>query len=547
MHSTGVQRRTHIDSSLLFDIIRRIKIIVLNFKNPRRKCPSHLRRLDNFISLNNSLRLLIGPLIFLTFTLIPPLPLVSEAASSSNAAFPKAPQIALGALIWIASWWVLEVLPLGLTGLLAAIIFSMLGFVSWSEALRSFTDPIIWIFIGGFTLAKAFQVWELDKRVAIRLAKIYRGENPLLAAFFIVCMPAFLLTATGSITASASVVYPIALSYLTLVRPSARFSEALMLSLGEAATAGALLLLVSTPSNLIAKQVIEQQIPGFKLTFFDWFIIGTPQAITGLLVAWIIVFRVLKVKERVKPVMETIYVEASSLGRMKSGEKLVILVFIITLALWLTPGLLLISSSFNPEISPIAEAASKLIPEAAPAALAVFLLGFLRVGDRPLLSFQEISSGVDWNVVFLFGGGIAMGKGLDASGFSRWLALLITSSGLELSEFTLSAIGAIMGFIITFPASNTASAIVTVPLVASIAKGTGLNPLTPVLATAMACSISSALPSTTPPMAIVYGSGMVKIRNMIKVGLLADTLRLALLILTEPFLVDLLLTIKRIG
>ncbi|MEM3692224.1 MAG: DASS family sodium-coupled anion symporter [Candidatus Korarchaeum sp.] len=487
---------------------------------------------------------LIGPSIFLLLAIMPSLPLVSEAAALSKAVDPKAPQIALGALLWVASWWVLEVVPLGLTGLLAAILFSLLGYVSWGEALRSFTDPIVWVFMGGFVLAKAFQVWGLDRRVALRVAHIYKGDNPMLAAFFVACLPAFLLTATGSITASASVVYPIALSYVTLLALSPRFSEAVMLSLGEAATAGAMLFLISTPPNLVAKQVLEQQLPDLKLTFFDWFIVGTPQAIAGLLITWLVVFKVLKVRERVSSAREVVEREISSLERIDSGEKLVLLVFLMTLILWLTPGILVVASSVNPGLVPLAEIISRLLPEAAPAALAILLLGLLRAKGRPLLTFDEIANGIDWNVVFLFGGGIAMGKGLDGSGFSRWLALMITNAGFELNVLTISAIGALMGFAITFPASNTASAMISVPVIASIAKSAGLNPMAPVISTALACSISSALPSTTPPMAIVYGSGRVSIRNMLKVGLLCDTLRLALLILTEPFLVDLLLRMK---
>ncbi|MEM0495228.1 MAG: SLC13 family permease [Thermofilum sp.] len=491
-------------------------------------------------------KVLLGPAVFLILLLAPPLPLVSEAAALAKAPHPKAPQIALGGLFWVASWWVLEVAPLGLTGVLAAVLFSFLGYVSWGDALRSFTDPIIWIFMGGFALAKAFQVWGLDRRAALAVARLYRGRNPMLAAFFASSLPVFLLTVSGSITASTSVVYPITLSYIELLKLSPRLAEAMMLCLGEAATAGAMFLLVSTPPNLIAKQVLEQQVPGFKLTFFDWLIVGTPQAIIGLLVTWLVVFAVIRPAEREIKAAEVVEREARTLTGMSKGEKLVLLIFLTTLLLWLTPGLLIIAASVDPGLSPAAELATKLLPEAAPAALAILLLGLLRAEGRPLLTFEEISRGIDWNVVFLFGGGLAMGKALEGGGFSRWLALLITNSGVELNTYTLSAIGAILGFAITFPASNTAAAVVSTPLVAAIAKGAGINPIAPVLATALACSISSAIPSTTPPMAIIYGSGKVSMKNMFKAGIVADLLRLAILILTLPFFAGLLLQLKAV-
>lgn len=487
----------------------------------------------------------LGPLLFLLLLVIPPLPFIEVAVKEVNAVSLKAPQIALGVLMWIATWWVFEVIPLGLTGLLAAILFSLLGYVSWSEALRSFADPIIWVFMGGFTLAKAFRVWGLDKRVALRVARIYKGENPMLAALFIACLPVFMLTVTGSITASTSVVYPIVLSYLELLKLSPSFAEVTMLSLGEAATAGAMLFLISTPPNLVAKQVLEQYTPNFKLTFFDWLLVGTPQAVIGLIVSWIVVFKVVKVEEkRVSKANEAVEREVSVLDKMGVEEKMVLIVFLVTLFLWLIPGVLSIAASLEPGLSQIAALTSRLLPEAAPAALAIVLLGLLRSRKRPLLTFEEIASGIDWNVIFLFGGGVAMGKALDASGFSKWLTLLITNTGIELNLFTLSAIGAFVGFAITFPASNTASAMVSVPLVASIAKGAGLNPVSPVIATALACSISSAIPSTTPPMAIIYGSRKVDVKNMFKAGIISDVLRLVILVLTEPYLVSLLLQLK---
>lgn len=137
-----------------------------------------------------------------------------------------------------------------------------------------------------------------------------------------------------------------------------------------------------------------------------------------------------------------------------------------------------------------------------------------------------------------------MGKALDSSGFSSWIGLLVTNSSIQLNTYTLSIIGGVLGFLITFPASNTASAIVAAPLIAKIAKAAGVNPVAPVITTALACSISSAIPSTTPPMAIIYGSGKVNIKNMFKVGFLADVTRLLILVTTEPILVQLFLSLK---
>jgi len=489
---------------------------------------------------------IIGPFLFFLLAVLPPLPFVTQASQQVKAPFPNAPQVALGGLIWVATWWIFEVAPLGLTGLLAAVLFSFLGFVSWGDSLKSFTDPIIWVFMGGFVLAKAFQVSGLDRRIALWIANLYKGQNPMIAALFVAGLPVFFLTMTGSITASTSVVYPIVLSFLALTRASDRYSEATLLLLGEAATAGAMLFLISTPPNLIAKQVIESNVPGLTLTFFDWFIVGTVQAVIGLLIVWIIVFAVLGVKKEhsLEKLQEIVIQERAKLPPMSIREKIVLGVFLFALFLWLIPGLLNIAANLDPNLQTLAKTASSLLPEAVPAVLAILLLGLIKVQGRPLLTFKEISEGIDWNVVFLFGGGLAMGKALDSSGFSSWIGLIVTNSSIQLNTYTLSIIGGVLGFLITFPASNTASAIVATPLIAKIAKAAGVNPVAPVITTALACSISSAIPSTTPPMAIIYGSGKVNIKNMFKAGFLADVTRLLFLIATEPILVQFFLSLK---
>ena len=487
---------------------------------------------------------LVGPLLLL-LSLIIPLPGL-EVVTQETGVSPLMTKLALGTLFWVAAWWITECVPLGLTGLIPVLFFSLTGLVPWKTSLTAFTSPIIWVFIGGFVLAKAFQVWGLDRRIALKLAQLYKGENPMINAFFIAALPVFILTMTGSITASTSIVYPIVLAYLTAMGfgKDSRYAEATMLTLGQAATAGAMFLLISTPPNLIAKEVIESTMKNVTVTFVDWIIVGTPHAFIGLLVTWLIVFALLKpgVKRISRKAIESIKLEP-----MKKGEKIVLTVFILTIILWMLPGLLLIYSNFNPTIAPLAKKVKTFLPEAAPAVLALFLLGLLKVDGRPVLKWKEIQEGIDWNVVFLFGGGIVLGKGLEASGFAKWIALAITNqSFIELNPWTLSVISAIMAFLITYPASNTASSLIACPIAASLSIGAGINPLPAVISAALAASISSALPSTTPPMAIVYGSKYIKLWNMFKVGMIADTIRLILLILIEPYLAIYLCQLKGI-
>ncbi|MCD6369320.1 MAG: DASS family sodium-coupled anion symporter [Thermoproteales archaeon] len=492
---------------------------------------------------------LVGPLLFIFFLILPPLPWVSEAAAAVNAPFITAPQVSLGILLWIASWWITEYVPLGLTALLAPLLFTSFGLIALKDALRSFMDPIIWIFMGGFVLAKAFQVWNLDKRIAFYFSTIYKGKSPMLKAFSIACLPTFMLTITGSITAATSLMYPIVLAYLssTGFNRGSKFAEATMLALGQAATAGAMFLLISTPPNLVAKKVVEECFPNVTLTFFDWFIVGSLHAFLGLIISWLVVFKVIKIE--VKEIafdIQLLSEKRKSLGPMSKGEKLVFLIFLLTLTLWLLPGIFIIISNINPQLEPISSAVKNALPEALPAVLALFLLGLLKADGRRLLTWEDIETGIDWNVIFLFGGGIAMGKALEQSGFSQWLVLIITQLGGEWikNPWVISALSAFLGFLITYPASNTVSSLIACPLAATLARGAGINPIPAIISAALASSISSALPSTTPPMAIVYGSRYIKSWNMFKVGMISDLIRLVLLITLEPYLADILLMTK---
>ena len=163
---------------------------------------------------------------------------------------------------------------------------------------------------------------------------------------------------------------------------------------------------------------------------------------------------------------------------------------------------------------------------------------------RQLLEFREFASGVDWNTVFMFGGSFVLGIGLTSSRATDWAAMMIGSAGLRLGYFEVFAISAVVAFLVTYPASNTAAASVTVPLAVMLSRASSLNPLPAVLAAAIASSISSALPSTTPPMGIVYGSGYVRVWNMFKVGMVSDILRLAFLLIIGPQMAQALVSAK---
>lgn len=492
---------------------------------------------------------------------------------------PLSPQIALGVMLWMVVWWVTECVSLGFTSLLAPFIFIISGILPVNEALTKFADPIIWIFISGFILAAAFQKCGLDERIAYRLATFYKGNNPKIATFFIASLPVFILSITGSITASATIVFPFVVAFMKILnipigaanrdddangrktsnidtgRPGntgsrnkeSKYAEASFLSLGQAATAGAMLLLISSAPNLIAKSTVEDFVPNETISFDDWFIIGTPQAIVGLLISWTIIFLIIKPEVKsLSAAYEGFRTGLKSMGKITTEEKTVLCILFAALILWIVPSLL---RSFYSDTLNLAQN----IPESVPALLIILAIGLIKfrkskvVNEKvttvtyPLLSWNEMLKAIDWNIVFLFGGGLVLGLGIESSGLALWIGNQISvSAGDNLTALSIFAISAILGFILSYAASNTASAVIACPIAASLAIGAGFSPIPPIIAAGLGASISSALPSTTPPMAIIYSSRVVSILNMFKTGMMSDLLRLAILIFIGPILIDLI-------
>ena len=487
--------------------------------------------------------LVAGPLLFAVIMLMPPLPDMSSVATARG--LPTwGPQFALGLMLWIMVWWITECVPLGLAALIGPFGFSVSGLVPWRESLASYTDPIIWIFFVGFALAAAFQKWGLDRRVSYRLGSMYRGSSPRIAALFAAGLPVFLLTMTGSITGSTAVVYPMTVAFLAALGLSgnSRYRSGTLLLLGQSATAGAMLLLISTVPNLVTKAAIERAVPGATITFFDWFIVGTPQAIAGLLISWLVVFSVIRPEFKSLPEMrETFSENLKKLGRPSPGEKLVAAVLLSVIVLWIVPSAIRAWSYSDPSLTPTANILAQVLPEAGPALIGLIALALLRADGKPLLAWDEELHAIDWNIIFLFGGGIALGLGLERSGFAAWLGRVGTGwAGPAPSPFTIFVIAATIGFVLTYAASNTAAAIISTSVAASLALGAGVNPIPPILAAGIASSISSALPATTPPMAIVYGSGQIRMLDMLRAGLASDLLRFGVLIATGPLLAEFL-------
>jgi sodium-dependent dicarboxylate transporter 2/3/5 len=225
---------------------------------------------------------------------------------------------------------------------------------------------------------------------------------------------------------------------------------------------------------------------------------------------------------------------------MSRGEKVAAGLLVLAVSLWILPSAVKAIAGYEAGLQPLSDDLARIMPEVMPAVLVILLAGLLKVKGEPVLRWDELAKGIDWNVIFLFGGGIALGIGLGASGFANWLADGVGGAlGADPSAWTIFCVSCLLGFLLTYAASNTAAALISCPIAATLAMGAGVGVIPPIIGAALACSISSAIPSTTPPMAIVYSSGYVKMWSMFKVGIIADLLRLGALMLMGPVLIGL--------
>ena len=241
----------------------------------------------------------------------------------------------------------------------------------------------------------------------------------------------------------------------------------------------------------------------------------------------------------------------SGLGQMSSArkpigraEKYVLVLTLSALVLWAAPGLAAAISEVTPSFGSVSSLLKTYLPEYAPAVLAIIALLIIPGAGRPLPEFSELVNGVDWSTIFMFGGSFVLGLGLSNSGAGDLVANGIRSIGIRAGYFEVFAISAVLGFIVTYPASNTAAASIAIPVAIMLSRAYALNPFPAAIAAAIASSISSALPSTTPPMAMVYSSGYVRVWRMFKVGMISDIIRLVLLIMIGPQIAQSLLSMK---
>ena len=487
----------------------------------------------------------LGLILFLLLVSLPPLEAFRGIARGAATAQPgtvdpevlaASLQSVFALLLIMVVWWITEAVPLSVTALLPALVlplFRVVGVSGGAEyqftfrnTLANYANPVIYLFLGGFLLAAAMQKWGLDRRITLWL--LTRGRLAESSRLLILGMmgATALLSMWISNTACTAMMLPIGLGILRLMGLQAgttRFGTALMLGIAWAASIGGVGTIIGTPPNGIALGILNEALPpgAPRIDFLDWMKFGVPYVLLMTPLAWGILLLLNPPEVRSLPGgKQRLLQEKSALGPPGAGEKRAVAVFAAAVMLW-------VSNPFWSDVFPAPVAAGLAWVDEYTIGLLVGVLCFLIPVDfrsgKFLLEWKDTSF-VDWGTLILFGGGIALSDAMFRTGLASWIATSFV--GLLGSPSTLLLIFALVFLVdfLTEIASNTAVTGMIVPIVISVARETGNDPTTLAVAAAVAASMAFMLPVATPPNALVYGTGYVSVRQMIRNGFMLDIL-----------------------
>jgi solute carrier family 13 (sodium-dependent dicarboxylate transporter), member 2/3/5 len=422
--------------------------------------------------------------------------------------------------------WVTEALPLPVTALLGAAACVVLQVAPAKDVFAPFADPLMFLFIGAFILSRAIFLHGLDRRVAYAVLSLpWVGARPsrILLAFGAVTAA---ISGWISNTATTAMMFGIGLSILAALRnPDGRpaiapaYATGLMLMTSFAASIGGLATPVGTPPNVIGLGFIRAEL-GVGIPFFSWMLIGVPVVLVlyGLLYTYLNAVAPAGLRE-LPSGAQLIREERLRLGPWTRGQRSVAFAFGITVLLWILPGFVALAQGEN---SPAYQMLLRRVPEGVAALLGAMLL-FVLPGERGrrAITWQDAVQ-IDWGVVLLYGGGFALGVLSFQTGLAEAMGRGLTGVLPIESSFGMLVASVVVAVVLSETTSNTASANMVVPVVISIARAAGLDPVEPALGATMAASLGFMLPVSTPCNAIVYGSGYIPLRQMMRHGLALD-------------------------
>lgn len=428
--------------------------------------------------------------------------------------------------------WVTEAIPLAAAALLAPALAVLMEVAGAKEAFAPLADPMIFLFMGGFMLALAMSEQGLDRRAALwLLGRRWVAGSPARASSAIAC-GSFAVSMWISNTATTAMLIPVALGLIRTIRMAAppgdqhrfdRHAEGTLLGMTYAASLGGVATPVGTAPNVIALKLLRDQ-AGVRIDFFQWISFALPtSALTLLAVLLYVRWRFPAPVGRLDALAETVDEELRKLGPMSSGERRAAAAFLLAVVGWLTPSILKLSLGTGHAWT---QWAVKGLDEGVVAILAGVLVCLLPSGrgdGKPVLAFDRAMQ-LDWGTLLLLGGGLSLGKLMFDTGLAKAVAdgVIGLAGPLAATPLGLLACSTLLVLYLTEITSNVATTSMMVPVLIAIAQAGGNDPVPTALCVTMAASYAFMLPVSTPPNAIAYGTGKIRIGTMIRFGFWLD-------------------------
>jgi sodium-dependent dicarboxylate transporter 2/3/5 len=470
--------------------------------------------------------LVLGPLLFVvTLLFFEPAGLSPEGRA------------VLAATLWIATWWITEAIPIPATSLLPIVLFPLTGAMEGDAVFSAYGNDIIFLFLGGFSLAIAMEKWNLHQRIALAIVAVIGTSPRRLVLGFMVA--AGFLSMWVSNTAATMMMIPVGLAVVYQAARSLRggefaddlpkFEKSIIFGIGYAATIGGLGTLIGTPPLAILSATVGELF-GESIGFAQWMMFGVPIAVVFLALAWLYLTGV-KFRVRFKHLpggAEIIREERRSLGGMSTEEKAVLAVFLGVAFMWVTRSFLW--EDVLPGIS------DGLIAVAGTVVL--FTLPSRDRQERRILRWEDAKK-IPWGILLLFGGGLAVAAGFVDTGLSAWIGeQLRVLDGVNI-VLTIIVATALVLFL-TEITSNSATATMILPVIAAFAVSLNVHPYALMVPCAMVANCAFMLPVGTPPNAIMFGTGRITIMDMVRTGFWLNMMALVLVVAGALFALPLM-------
>ena len=467
--------------------------------------------------------LFLGPVFFLLILLWPQ-PLLSTQGDA-----------VIAVALWMVTWWLTEAVSISVTALLPLLLFPLLDIMSIAEVGNNYGSPIIFLFFGGFVMALALEKVNLHRRIALNIIRITgTTPNKVVLGFMIATAS---LSMWISNTATAVVMLPIAMSVIKLLiddvdgftKKDRNFAVSVLLGIAFSANAGGIATVIGTPPNSILIGLLENEYQ-IEISFLKWMVIALPFSIIMIGLSYITLVHLIFPSKGLNfsASNEVIQEELRKLGPTRSKEKMVLGIFAVTVSLWIFRTLI---NSVFPSLG-LSDTMISMF-----AAISLFAVPFnLKKGDF-ILDWKDTEK-LAWGILILFGGGLALAKGMSVSGIVDQV-----SQSIAAGNFSITATASLLILLMLFMTelmSNVALVAVLAPVVAGIAIGLGIPMVYLLIPVTMASSCAFMLPMATPPNAIVFASGFIEVKDMVKAGILLNLVAVLILIGLFEYIIPLL-------